>query len=493
MHKTQHKIWLFGLLLLFSQSSFALSLGQIKVLSTFAQPFLAEITLPSYNSEEMESIQIHLASKEQFNERNIEMSRSISEFRFSVEEHKDGTLYIKVQSAEAVKELSISFLLEVTWNGGRIIKAYDVLLTPEAITEFWEQRAKEIIAQVEVEMNSEANMIAPPVLNTQNQQTMKKKNTPVIRQSTTQVASTQKRNALAHNQNKIRKTSTGGLEYSAVGRGESLSIIAQRIRTDPNMSINQVMVALFDENRNAFVNNDINRLLAGATLKIADMNTISSISKQEASQLAQKYLAGPDSQERQELLQQANRPMLAESEAEENITEIQTFEPDGNRLEISSANEEPIPQEILDEIKNQQIAVEEELKQANSNLEIVKLENTELKERISRLETELDNTAESLFLATIQQETAKEDAVQDSPDSPSATQQDQNLIVTNTDLGMAGNEKLSLMQRIEKYQTAISISSLTLLSMTIFGIRKKDIIINAFHNLKDRMQKSKIS
>ena len=65
MSKKLSKIWLFGLLFLFSQSSFALSLGEIKVISTFAQPFLAEIKLPSYTADEMQSIEINLASKKQ--------------------------------------------------------------------------------------------------------------------------------------------------------------------------------------------------------------------------------------------------------------------------------------------------------------------------------------------------------------------------------------------------------------------------------------------
>jgi len=475
MSKTQHKIWLFGLILLFSQSSFALSLGEIKVISTFAQPFLAEIKLPSYTEEEMESIEIHLASKKQFDDQNIEMLPILQKFRFSVEEKSNGTLYIKVHTKAPVKELSISFLIEVTWQGGRIIKNYDVLLTPEAITEFWEERANQLVAELNAEIAaSEADMVSQPSLNAV------QKKAPIIRQQPTQVASLKKKKKKRTNP-RLKKTANGGIEYSPVGRGESLSLIAQRVRPNKDMSINQVMVALFNENRDAFLNNDINRLLAGVTLKIEDTESITSISKKEAMKLAHQYMQGPDSE--------TEPTMIANNEASDVATELEPeiIEPEGNRLEISSANEDPIPPEILQQIKAEQIAsAEEELKIAQLNAENLRTENIELKDRITKLEAQLDSTAESLFLATIEQEIIK-----DSPETNSLTQQDQNLIVTNTDLGMEGNEKLSLMQRIEKYQTAISISSATLLFTTLIGMRKKEQILNIAHNLKEKFNKPK--
>ena len=477
MSKTQHKIWLFGLILLFSQSSFALSLGEIKVISTFAQPFLAEIKLPSYTEDEMESIEIHLASKKQFEEQNIEMLPVLRKFHFSVEEKNNGTLYIKVHTKTPVKELSLSFLIEVTWAGGRIIKSYDVLLTPEAITEFWEKRANELVAELNAEIAaSEADVVAPPV----QQPTQKKK--PVIRQQPTQVASLKKKTKKPTS-HKLKKTDDGGIEYSPVGRGESLSLIAQRVRPNKEMSINQVMVALFNENRDAFLNNDINRLLAGVTLKIEDTNSITSISKKEAMKLAQQYMQGPNTE--------TEPTLIAKNESSDAVAELEPeiIEPEGNRLEISSANEDPIPPEILEQIKAEQIAsAEEELKMAQLNANNLRTENNELKDRIAKLEEQLDSTAESLFLATIEQEIVK-----DAPEANSLTQQDQNLIVANTELGMEGNEKLSLMQRIEKYQTAISISSATLLFTTLIGIRKKEQILNIVHNLKDKLNKSKVT
>jgi len=475
MSRKSLTIWLLCLLFFTSSSAFALSLGKIKVISTFAQPFLAEISLPAYTEEEMGSIEIHLASKRQFEERGIEMLPVLKKFKFSVEEKKGGRLYIKVHTKNAVKELSLSFLMEVTWAGGRLIKSYDVLLTPEAITEFWEQRAREIIAQVEVEAAKEAPVeIAPPV-----KQTRPKETKPAIRQ-TMRAANSNATPVQPKPNNKLRKTASGGLEYSPVGNGESLSAIAQKIRPDYDMTINQVMVALFEQNQEAFSKGNINRLLAGVTLTIEDTQTITQISKREAMQLAQQYMHGSKMNEEPTMIAK-NTTEQATSAKPEVVQSL------NNRLEISSANDEAIPQEILQRIKDEQIATaEEELKISQLDMEMLRTENETLKERIADLEEQLDATAESLFLATIQQETVK-----DAPNADSLTQQDQNLIVANTNMGMEGNEKLSLMQRIEKYQTAISISSATLLSMTLLGIRKKDKLLDILHSVKERFNKPK--
>jgi len=58
--------------------------------------------------------------------------------------------------------------------------------------------------------------------------------------------------------------------YGPVRSGESLGRIAQRLRKDKRFSNSQVMLALYDENKDAFVNGNINQLEQGAWLKVPD-------------------------------------------------------------------------------------------------------------------------------------------------------------------------------------------------------------------------------
>jgi len=131
-------------LLIFNQSASALSFGEIKVYSGFAEPFHAEITVPSYSKEELKNIKIQLASQEEFARRGIERPEILENFNFHIYQNDDKNPAVFVASQEPVKELSVGLLIEVTWPKGSLIKAYNVLLTPEAISKI---KTQSVIAQ----------------------------------------------------------------------------------------------------------------------------------------------------------------------------------------------------------------------------------------------------------------------------------------------------------------------------------------------------------
>jgi len=70
--------------------------------------------------------------------------------------------------------------------------------------------------------------------------------------------------------------------YGPVRRNETLWTIANRVRPGSDISVDQMMHALLRENPRAFMNNNINQLKAGATLRIPDREQIMSITTNEA-------------------------------------------------------------------------------------------------------------------------------------------------------------------------------------------------------------------
>ena len=473
MIKLRHKFYITLLLLSLSSASYGLSVGEIKVKSTFAQPFLAEIELPSYTQKELKHLKISLSPKKIFDEQGIEVLPILKKFKFSIEVNKENKQYIRVKTKKPVKELSVSFLLAVSWRGGNIIKNYDVLLTPEAITQFREQTAKPVLA------NKSENPSSKTLKNA-----LSNKNKPISRLANTNIAkakpATKKRKSRkSTNTNRITINQNGQAEYGAVQRGEYLSVIAKKMREGRNISNNQMMIALFHENPEAFMKDDINRLKVGAKLKIKDINKVASLSKKEATQLAKQYLAGTKTHPRQNTEQIAKTDAIKPSKKPEALSQPK------ERLVISSEKEEPVPLDIIQKIKKEQLSADEEnIVSNNIKAEELNSVNKTLKERISDLEKKRDAAAEDLFLATLKQETAA-----DAPKSDSLTQQNENLLVTNTDLSLELTETLSLMQRIEKYQTAISISSVALLSITLIGIRKKEELLDIIHEFSTKFNR----
>ena len=69
--------------------------------------------------------------------------------------------------------------------------------------------------------------------------------------------------------------------------GQSASAIALKIRP-PHTSLNQVLVALKDKNAGAFVNGNVNRLRAGVSLSVPNVDEVNQVAAEQANQVIQQ-------------------------------------------------------------------------------------------------------------------------------------------------------------------------------------------------------------
>lgn len=69
--------------------------------------------------------------------------------------------------------------------------------------------------------------------------------------------------------------------------GQSASAIALKIRP-PHTSLNQVLVALKDKNADAFVNGNVNRLRAGVSLAVPNVDEVNQVAAEQAAQVIQQ-------------------------------------------------------------------------------------------------------------------------------------------------------------------------------------------------------------
>ena len=122
-------IWL-GLLL--PVITMALGLGEIKVYSTLNEALNAEIPLRSITKKDLESLNVNLASKEDYNRAKINRSDYLSEFKFDVIQ-RGKNHYVTITTRKPFKEPYVNFLIEVTWGSGRILSEYTMLIDPPEI------------------------------------------------------------------------------------------------------------------------------------------------------------------------------------------------------------------------------------------------------------------------------------------------------------------------------------------------------------------------
>ncbi len=221
--------------LAWSQQVLSLGLGDIDLDSALNEPLSAEIELLSVTSEELRSLTVGLAPVATFERYGLDRPAFLSQINFEVV-GRDGSGVVRVTSSSPITEPFVTLLVEAVWPSGRLLREYTVLLDPP------------IFAQ-------QAASAPAPSVNSSSSRPATNSGSGNVRRPSSSSASPSPAPAY------------DGTRYT-VRRGDTLWEIAERVRPANDISINQVMLALFDANPSAFADGNINRISAGATLSI---------------------------------------------------------------------------------------------------------------------------------------------------------------------------------------------------------------------------------
>jgi pilus assembly protein FimV len=234
-------------------------LGKLTVNSSLGQVLNAEIDLVSVQPGELDSMSARVASPDAFRDARIEYTGSLRLLRFSVEKRPNGQPYLKVTSAAPINEPFVDALIEVTWPAGRIQREYPILLDPPGY------------AQQQPPTTSGAAAAAaatPPA------------SAPASSSSAPAVASVTPSAGPGSSSELKPPPGSGGDTYT-VQKGDTLNKIATQVKSG-DVSLEQMLVALYRENQSAFIGNNMNRLKSGQILKIPASEDASKISDKEA-------------------------------------------------------------------------------------------------------------------------------------------------------------------------------------------------------------------
>src|SRR6202045_1309421 len=115
-------------------SSWALGLGEIHLNSALNEPMNAEIDLIAAAPDELTALRASLAGRDAFTRYGIDRPPFLSTLSFKVGKGKDGRDVLLVRSSESIPEPFVTFLVEVNWARGRLMREYTVLLDPPVYT-----------------------------------------------------------------------------------------------------------------------------------------------------------------------------------------------------------------------------------------------------------------------------------------------------------------------------------------------------------------------
>jgi pilus assembly protein FimV len=252
----------------------AAGLGKLTVSSSLGQVLNAEIDLVSVQPGELESLSARVAPPEAFRDARIEYSSSLRLLRFSVEKRPSGQPYIKVTSVGPINEPFVDALIEVTWPQGRIQREYPILLDPPGYSQ-----TRPSVPAVAAAAPTTSPLAAPAAP------------APASEPSTSAAAPSGSPSAQAEMAGPSGLPTEGGADtYGPVQRGETLRKIAEETRPS-NVSLEQMLVALYRENKSAFVNNNMNRLKTGQILKVPSAEEVAQLERREVNQEIRTHVA----------------------------------------------------------------------------------------------------------------------------------------------------------------------------------------------------------
>ena len=252
---------LISAILLTPAAAFGLGLGEIRLNSALNQPFSAEIDLVAATQEELAALDAHLASPEVFARYGLDRPAFLSSLDFTVGRGQDGRAVLLVRSRDAIGEPFVSFLIDVSWPRGRLLREYTVLLDPPAMLARGETPAAAPLAAPTTSPAPAASAPQP--------------------QAEVPTAAPAAPAAPASVSAPAAAPAYDGSSYS-VARGDTLYGIAGSIAGGDRQAIQRTMIALFRANPEAFSGN-INQLRAGAILRVPSADEVAGVSASEAS------------------------------------------------------------------------------------------------------------------------------------------------------------------------------------------------------------------
>jgi FimV-like protein len=215
-----------------SQAAFAQGLGELTLDSALNEPLRASIELLDANGLEESQLLVSIASPEEYEQAGLERSAVVSQIEFDIELQSGGRSRVILSSLDRINEPFLSLLVSARWPSGRVLRDYTVLLDLPGAN----------AAGAGVGATSSSTVVATAA-------------------------------------------GSGSTDSYTVQSGDSLWEIAEQTRPDNGVDVPQMMIAIQRANEDAFVNNNVNRLINGRVLRIPGRDEIAII--EPASALAQ--------------------------------------------------------------------------------------------------------------------------------------------------------------------------------------------------------------
>lgn len=273
MHSSKLKYIALALTLAFTTlPTLAAGLGKLNVFSSLGEPLRADIELLSVTPEELSTISAVIANNEAYQSQGIDKPSSHNDIRIEITKNARGEPILKLKSNKPMTDAFLDMLIQVDWSTGRLLREYTLLLDPPGYTPEVAQNIQTPVLRANSDMAQARSAIEEVTRQ------------PIASGAVGKSKAARKSNPqpLASDQDATSIiASVDGQEYFTQ-RGDTLAKIASEMKPE-GVSLDQMLIGLFQANPNAFDGNNMNRLKVGQIIRAPSQDQLVSIPSQSAS------------------------------------------------------------------------------------------------------------------------------------------------------------------------------------------------------------------
>ena len=288
MHKSKLKrVSIAVCMALLPVSLFAAGLGKLNVSSGLGEPLRAEIELISVTSEELSSLTAAIANDEAYATQGIERPSLHNNIQIELTKNSNGSPILKLKTNQPVNDPFLDMLIQVDWASGRLLREYTLLLDPPGYTEKTDksnlsQSIQAPVSKYSPNSNSQSNVsdssnvqVTRPA-NDSNSADLARKDG-----NKSKNISKKSKDQLKARPEKLNVDTEANQDTYTTKRGDTLSSVAKQMQID-GISLDQMLIGLYEENPNAFAGNNMNRLKAGQIIRAPSPESLSNLSQNKA-------------------------------------------------------------------------------------------------------------------------------------------------------------------------------------------------------------------
>ena len=258
----------------------ALQLGRPQIQSKLGEPLKLEVQVSDLSAQEAQEFQASLANATVYQAAKIGRVAGLDNVRITMVRKGDDLYLLQFQGAEAITEPYVDLLLEFRWASGRAYRNLGFPLSngqapePSAVASNDSPSANNLPP---IPADKPAPVAVPP---------RPAPLPPPTKEPATKAAPKPKADKPVAEKPTTNKPDPGVLTKSGetieVVRGDTASKLMMTYSVGGDVSLDQMLVSLLRNNPKAFVDNNVNRLKAGALITLPTEEEVAAIDRKQA-------------------------------------------------------------------------------------------------------------------------------------------------------------------------------------------------------------------